>query len=1168
MKGNSFKWRKVNNSTGPQPRPRHGHRAVAIKELMVVFGGGNEGIVDELHVFNTLTNQWYVPVTKGDVPPGCAAFGFVVDGTKILVFGGMVEYGKYSNDLYELQATKWEWRKLKATPPSHPNTLPCPRLGHTFTLVGDRVFLFGGLANESDDPKNNIPKYLNDLYVLNIRNDPPTWEVPITNGEAPPPRESHTCVVYTDSHLKTFLVIYGGMSGYRLGDLWMLDTQSLTWSRPEIAGSPPLPRSLHSSTLIGSRMFVFGGWVPCLSDDTKLNSEKEWKCTNSLACLNLESRTWENISIDNALESIPRARAGHSAVGIQSRLYVWSGRDGYRKSWNNQVRVCCKDLWYLEVEVPPPATRVALVRASTQSLEMCWGAVPTAQNYILEIQKVETPQPTLNQQTPTTPTLTMNSPKSPVLTPVINQTPTKAQIIEPTLVPRFNATIETPSPAAAAVASLANIQQQQQQQPSPMRLGVVQLPTQQQQPSAATVVRKTTPTITTIPTSMAGKPIIIKPVVATAGSSTGLTSTPQLTATIPTNTKAQIVKLIKTSQGMTMQTLPKMTVVSGANIVSGNSIGGAVTKAPIMRNVVKIVSSMDKFVLKNATPLTASGGKILIANQQQTLRNNPQIIMVSSAGGMKQIQSNVVTTPLMAGNAITTFSAASDGTSKIIPGRPITIGMANAKTSAQVIHMPQKTFQLATGKTIAVQLPKTVTIVSPSSSTGGMTGQNERIVMLPKTMTTRTIPSGLLAQQQQQHLTEDTTSKPEIDQLDGAWDNLVKYVQAEGRLPHPGLRGGAPPETDDSAVETDTNQLSSTTTAEDSVANETDKMDSGQVDDITVQSDIEAANVLSSIKSADKMESSTTNLDDGSPNDIKTYVVYKSSNEVKDHNEVQKEQPERLSLDTLASAAVQHSNRQIGSMFGTTPRTTSTPAQKPQQPEESKENPWCTVGIFKGIKQTVTSFIKPEEWNSLMAADVTSDTIPDLEKMTRIPLEQGTAYRFRVAAINGCGRGPWGRVSLFKTCVPGFPGAPSTIKISKVTEGAHLSWEAPPTTGGGIIEYSVYLAVKSLAVKKTESASQLAFVRVYCGPNNQCTVPNSSFLHAHVDYTSKPAIIFRIAARNEKGYGPATQVRWLQDPHVAKMLQSSSKRSGDQQTPHQPAKRVKGITALPSESSE
>lgn len=51
-----LKWKRVTNTTGLQPRPRHGHRAVAIKDLMVVFGGGNEGIVDELHVYNT--GEW------------------------------------------------------------------------------------------------------------------------------------------------------------------------------------------------------------------------------------------------------------------------------------------------------------------------------------------------------------------------------------------------------------------------------------------------------------------------------------------------------------------------------------------------------------------------------------------------------------------------------------------------------------------------------------------------------------------------------------------------------------------------------------------------------------------------------------------------------------------------------------------------------------------------------------------------------------------------------------------------------------------------------------------------------------------------------------------------------------------------------------------------------
>lgn len=53
-----LQWKRINNQAGPMPRPRHGHRAVAIKDLIVIFGGGNEGIVNELTVYNTLKNQW------------------------------------------------------------------------------------------------------------------------------------------------------------------------------------------------------------------------------------------------------------------------------------------------------------------------------------------------------------------------------------------------------------------------------------------------------------------------------------------------------------------------------------------------------------------------------------------------------------------------------------------------------------------------------------------------------------------------------------------------------------------------------------------------------------------------------------------------------------------------------------------------------------------------------------------------------------------------------------------------------------------------------------------------------------------------------------------------------------------------------------------------------
>ena len=49
----NFRWKKISTTSGPAPQPRHGHKAVAIKELIIIFGGGNDGIMDTLHVLNT-----------------------------------------------------------------------------------------------------------------------------------------------------------------------------------------------------------------------------------------------------------------------------------------------------------------------------------------------------------------------------------------------------------------------------------------------------------------------------------------------------------------------------------------------------------------------------------------------------------------------------------------------------------------------------------------------------------------------------------------------------------------------------------------------------------------------------------------------------------------------------------------------------------------------------------------------------------------------------------------------------------------------------------------------------------------------------------------------------------------------------------------------------------
>ena len=41
--------------------------------------------------------------------------------------------------------------------------------GHSFTQLGNKVYLFGGLANESEDPKNNIPRlFFHKIHNYNI----------------------------------------------------------------------------------------------------------------------------------------------------------------------------------------------------------------------------------------------------------------------------------------------------------------------------------------------------------------------------------------------------------------------------------------------------------------------------------------------------------------------------------------------------------------------------------------------------------------------------------------------------------------------------------------------------------------------------------------------------------------------------------------------------------------------------------------------------------------------------------------------------------------------------------------------------------------------------------------------------------------------------------------
>ncbi|KAM9409256.1 host cell factor 1a isoform 2-T2 [Pholidichthys leucotaenia] len=742
------RWKRVLGWSGPVPRPRHGHRAVAIKELMVVFGGGNEGIVDELHVYNTATNQWFIPAVRGDIPPGCAAYGFVCDGTRLLVFGGMVEYGKYSNDLYELQASRWEWKKLKAKNPKN-GPPPCPRLGHSFSLVGNKCYLFGGLANDSEDPKNNIPRYLNDLYTLELRPGSSVvgWDIPITYGVLPPPRESHTAVVYTEKTTrKSRLIIYGGMSGCRLGDLWTLDIDTLTWNKPTVSGTAPLPRSLHSATTITNKMYVFGGWVPLVMDDVKVAThEKEWKCTNTLACLNLDTMCWETVLMDTLEDNIPRARAGHCAVAINSRLYVWSGRDGYRKAWNNQV--CCKDLWYLETERPHAPARVQLVRANTNSLEVSWGAVSTADTYLLQLQKYDIPAtPTVaSPATSATPSQPINSPKSPapaaaapsaqslpqtaVLKVAAQQSATGASVVtvRPSQPGKSPVTVTSLPPGVRMVVP-AQTTQGSPIGSSPQMSGMAALA------AAAAATQKIPPSSAGTVLNVPAGATILKTVAVSPGTATVKVASPVMVSNPAT-------RMLKTAAAQVGTATASSPATTNRPVITVHK-SGAVTVAQQAQVVTTVVGGVTKTITLVKSPLTMGSSGTLISNlgkMMSVVQTKP--VQTSAVTG--QASTNPLTQiiqtkgPLPAGTILKLVTSAD--------GKPTTIittsqagGTGNKPTILNISGVSPTTTKQ--GTTIIKTIPMSAIMTQPGATgVTSSTGMKTPITILTtKVMTTGT----------------------------------------------------------------------------------------------------------------------------------------------------------------------------------------------------------------------------------------------------------------------------------------------------------------------------------------------------------------------------------------------------------------------------------------------
>ncbi|EFJ04190.1 hypothetical protein SELMODRAFT_432643, partial [Selaginella moellendorffii] len=82
-----------------------------------------------------------------------------------------------------------------------------------------------------------------------------TWSKPVMKGTHPSPQDSHSSTAVGSK-----LYVFGGTDGTSpLNDLFVLDTTTNTWGKPDVFGDVPAPREGHSTSLIGDNLFVFGG---------------------------------------------------------------------------------------------------------------------------------------------------------------------------------------------------------------------------------------------------------------------------------------------------------------------------------------------------------------------------------------------------------------------------------------------------------------------------------------------------------------------------------------------------------------------------------------------------------------------------------------------------------------------------------------------------------------------------------------------------------------------------------------------------------------------------------------------------------------------------------------------------------------------------------------------
>ncbi|CAG8553054.1 6268_t:CDS:10, partial [Acaulospora morrowiae] len=296
----AFPWsqRKINSSTNIFPRHGHSTSQYAINNEIFIFGGIFRGQPrNDLYVMETNTLNAIAFMATGDIPPPRSLHTHVHIGNNMIVFGGLpaTSEERLDENIYVLNTVSKNWTRY----PISSNPKRGGRFGHTATVIGSKMYIFGGKVNGY---------CLNDLMAFDIKSlnsYGPRWEIIVPQNESPPERYGHIACACNDK-----IYIFGGSNGdIFYNDTWCYDIPSNTWTRLQCTGYIPVPRHEHGAINVDDMIYIFGG----------INEEGQE--LGDLTAFGLSNQRWYIFQ----KMILPNPRFRHTLSSARERILMFGG---------------------------------------------------------------------------------------------------------------------------------------------------------------------------------------------------------------------------------------------------------------------------------------------------------------------------------------------------------------------------------------------------------------------------------------------------------------------------------------------------------------------------------------------------------------------------------------------------------------------------------------------------------------------------------------------------------------------------------------------------------------------------------------------------------------------------------------------------------------------------